>query len=165
MSRAAIREALAGWNGRSKAEPERAFHNFRETEGFREHLTSLAQEADCADAATWCLKRWQETGRDPGPLAPIVEAANAAPGWPAKLHVLQILDASDAPVPESALTRLILATTKSDRPMLRAWGYAAADRLGHAHPTSTVAMRAMLEKASETETAPSVLARLKRCSL
>jgi len=154
-----LRPHLAGWDGRRKAALEEVHARFSQDEGYQDALVALVDEAACADAATWLLKHAGAAHHAASLVAPAV----TAPGWAAKLHVLQMLAHADVPPPAEALSALIAQATNSDRPMLRAWGYTAADLMAGWYPAEVEAMTALLAQARVAETAGSVLARLKRC--
>jgi len=138
---------------------EEVHTRFSQSVGYQDALVTLVHEAACADAATWLLKHVGAAHHAASLVAPAV----AAPGWAAKLHVLQMLPQIDTPPPNEALSALIAQATTSDRPMLRAWGYTAADLMAGWFMAETEAMKLLLAKARASETAGSVRARLKRC--
>lgn len=154
-----LRPRLAGWDGRYKAALEDVHAQFSDEDGYQGAVFALAQDGDCADAATWLLKHAGANTYAAALVAPAV----AAPGWAAKLHVLQMLPSAVEPPAATQLLMLIEQAISSDRPMLRAWGYTGADLLAGWCEKETGAMAALLAHARATETAGSIRARLKRC--
>ena len=119
-----------------------------------------------ADGATWLLKHALEQGGDPPDVSALLAAGQAAQSWPAQLHVLQMLPrlSLDETTAASAYA-LALRALQSERPMLRAWGYAAVDQVGGHSAAFRKEAAQILAKARQIETAGSIRARLKRCVL
>ncbi len=157
-----LRQRLSGWDGRRKEVPLSVCADFQDDPCFAPQLISLCAEPDCADAATWCLKHLYEGGAR-FDLKTLAGSVIEAPGWAAKLHVLQILVAADEPGEPSQLEILVKQTIASKRPMLRAWGYSGADLLARHAPNYEAWARSVLKEARSTESAGSIKARLKRC--
>ena len=154
---------LQGWDGRAKAPLEAILDQYGDRPGLQNALYVLCDAPDCVDAATWCLKRLADKGADLPGFAPVAEAATRAPGWAAKLHVLQIIVQHGALAEPSDLETLSRQAIASKKPMVRAWGYAGLDVFAQRHPDAAPAVAAMLARARQTETAGSVLARLRKC--
>lgn len=157
--------ALTDWDGRQRAVPETVCREFGDHPDFVPTLVGLCRDPACSDGATWCLKWWAKRGGQIAEFAVVVQAAIHAPGWASRLHVLQMLPEQKSAVVQHDLAQLVDLAVLDRKPMVRAWGYFGADIMAQRFPDCASGVSALLTKARRSETAGSVVARLKRCRL
>lgn len=164
----ALAEAIAAWDGKSKAMIAEVHDQLAEAD--RDYLPLLIDfvaEDELSDGATWLLKHALENGvkaKDLPDIASALVAATQSARWPTQLHMLQILPMLDVSGDlRPAAQGLVFGALPAKRAMLRAWAYAGADQLAVHHADLRMRVMQILDRAREQETAASVLARLKHC--
>ncbi len=158
-----LAEALATWDGKSTAHLYQAYHTHAPT---TEDLARLMATPAHEVAATWLFKHALEEGSPPPTpetIARVLKAAQSFESWEAILHILQSLPL--LPLPKStlpSLEALLHYALESDAKFVRAWAYSGWSDLAKADPTRKEDAAKILKAAHKKETAPSILARIRK---
>lgn len=163
----ALGQAIAAWDGRSKANIEAIHIAFSDMQGFRQALIELSQEHSLESGATWLLKHDLTQRHAPALdekathclLNNLIEYQD----WPAKLHILQCFEILS--IPQDMLTPLdvfLKDCAQSKTAFLRGWSYSALALIALQHPARLTHTRSMIEDAELSERAASVRVILKR---
>ena len=133
----ALKDALAGWDGKSAPDIETIYDHYAQEPSFITSLVSLMRQPKLQDGATWLLKRYlEEEGELSGQtIASIYATLPYTVNWQAKLHLLQCIGfmpvRSSRKVPvESFVRRCLMDENK----FVRAWAYSGFYELAMQYP-------------------------------
>ena len=161
-----LKDEIAAWDLKSKDAICAVYDRHAGVPGFAGEIIAFFDDPALQAGATWLLKHHFDEGGDgigePLSLA-VFERLPVLEGWPARLHVLQCLDRM--PIPASMMRqteRFLCDCLKDDVKFVRAWAYNGLHRLAEQYPQFQVEATQTLENALVTETAGSVLARVRR---
>ncbi len=156
---------IATWNVKSATDIRAIYNRYAHTSRFCHTLINLCQHPDLERGSTWLLKHHCEQTKKPLTTKLAENLYTAAPklqSWAARLHILQSMQ--HVPVPASRTrqaVRFLDACLASENKLVRAWAYSGYYELALTHPRFRTEASELLDDARNTETAPSILARVR----
>ncbi len=161
-----LEDELGQWDRKSKDFLASLFDRHNCQPGFLAGLVGMVDDPRLQSGATWLLKHHFDQGGEPLDDKLVSAVYNKTPmlvHWDAKLHVLQCI--KQMPVPDSqmrtveAFVRHCLA---DDARFVRAWAYSGFCELARRFPQYQAEATHVLNEARASETAGSVLSRVRR---
>ena len=166
MPNATLKADIDLWDGKSKNAITRVYKKHNGKANFLVDVIALIADEPMQVGATWLLKHYFDEGGPPlesPSAAAVYSKVDSLVHWEAKLHVLQCMEhlpiSKDQVKPVEKLLRLCLA---GEAKFVRAWAYSGFHELARQHPEFQPEASRILAVALETETAGSVLARVRR---
>ncbi|MFI4873134.1 MAG: hypothetical protein ACIARQ_15075 [Phycisphaerales bacterium JB061] len=161
-----LKSDIADWDGKS-ADDIRAVYDAHHTKrGFLKNIVSLTKDPELAVGSTWLLKHHFDEGGAPigDELAfELFGYTDSLTHWEARLHVLQCMQHIPVPTKRAQrVERFVSSCLSEEKKFVRAWAYSAYRDLAAAHPKYRAQAEDLLEDALATETAGSVLARVRK---
>ena len=161
-----LRSDIASWDCKSAADIGAVYDAHAGKRGFLKNIVSLTSEPELAVGTTWLIKHHFDEGGGALPDELALELfgyTDKLDRWESKLHVLQCMQHIPVPTKRAAkVERFVSSCFSVENKFVRAWAYSAYRDLAAAHPKYRAQAEAMLEDALSTETAGSVLARVRR---
>ncbi len=161
-----LKAEIAQWDRKSKDFISDVFDRHRDRPGFLTGLADMLDDAELQSGATWLLKHhFDAGGADLGEelVAAIYSRASGLVQWDARLHVLQCI--ARMPIAESEKTTVeafVRVCLEDDAKFVRAWAYSGFCELARRFPELQPEAVNILDEAMTSETAGSVLARVRR---
>ena len=161
-----LKADIEGWDTKSRDAIARVYDKHVGDADFLVHVIALIGKAPTQVGATWLLKHSFDEGGVPLDAALASAAYSKVDGlvrWEAKLHILQCMER--LPIPESRVRpveQFLRDCLASEVKFVRAWAYSGFHELARQHPAFRAEASRLLADALETETAASVLARVRR---
>lgn len=157
---------IAKWDGKSKTAIVQIYNRYVARPDFLREVVEAFDNANLQSGATWLLKHHFDEGGDALDPQLVREVYRSTPSlvhWDAKLHILQCVEQlpiprSELPVAEGFIRRCL----KDDAKFVRAWAYSSFHELAVQFPEYRPEVSQMLADALATETAGSVLSRVRR---
>lgn len=166
MPRATLKADIDLWDGKSKDAIARVYQKHGGRADFLADVIALIAAEPTQIGATWLLKHYFDEGGPPLD-ATQAKAVYAKIGslvhWEAKLHVLQCME--HMPIPKGQVKpveKFLRVCLAGEAKFVRAWAYSGFHELARQHPEFRPEASRILADALETETAGSVLARIRR---
>jgi len=161
-----IEENLLEWDGKSKAKIEAIFAAHKNVPDFLANLLDTLPNPNMQAAATWLIKHGLEKKvfhLEPSDQSKILTALPALQDWPAKLHILQIIESFDlSAASHSTVERFLRNCMEDENKFVRAWSYNGFHYLAKHRSELRGEALSILNQAMEEETASSVLSRVRR---
>ncbi len=166
MPHATLKADIDRWDGKSKDAIARVYKDHGGHADFLASAIALIADETTQIGATWLLKHYfDEGGRalDAAQATAIYTKLDALTQWEAMLHILQCME--HVPVSENRVEfveKFLRRCLADEVKFVRAWAYSGFHELARQHPEFQAEALRMLTDALETESAGSVLARIRR---
>lgn len=157
---------LQAWNGLSVEAITEIYARHASCPGFVPSLVECAHRTEIQRGSTWLLKHSFEQGGEPLEEHVADDWYQNAPKlehWESRLHLLQCMQY--IPVPVKRVRRIegfLVECFAQEQRLIRAWAYSGYYELALTHQKYREQAQRMLEDAIKTETAASVLARVRK---
>jgi hypothetical protein len=161
-----LRSDIADWDCKSADDIRAVYDEHVRKRGFLKNIVSLTGEAELAVGTTWLLKNHFDEGGEPLSDALAFELfgyTDRLARWEARLHLLQCMQHVAVPTKRAQrVERFVSGCLSEETKFVRAWAYSAYHDLAASHPRYRAQATDLLEDALATETAGSVLARVRK---
>lgn len=161
-----LKTEVGQWDRKSKDFISEVFDRHRDQPGFLTDLAGMLDEAHLQSGATWLLKHHFDQGGEPFDthlVTAIYRDTSALVHWDAKLHVLQCVAQMPVPVSEKpTVEAFVRHCLTDDAKFVRAWAYSGFCELARRFPEFRSEATHVLNEALSSETAASVLSRVRR---
>lgn len=157
---------IAEWDSKSKDAISGVYERYCDQPDFLAILVTLLDDEPLQTGATWLLKHhFDENGAalNNDLVAAIYAKTPLLKHWESKLHILQCVD--HLPIPpaqRAAAERFMRSCLQDEAKFVRAWAYSGFQKLAEQFPELQPEAVEILETALKTETAGSILSRVKR---
>ncbi len=160
-----LRGEIAAWDQKSSADIGAIYDRFCRDSGFAQSLIDMLDQPPLQRGATWLLKHHLEAGAALSPdMADLIyRQADRMSNWESTLHLLQSMAFLPVPAARLAQTQaFVRRNLNSDNKFVRAWAYDGFYRLARQFPALQAEASALFHAALDTETAASVLVRIRK---
>ena len=158
-----LKEIFSRWDGKSANDLEAAYEHFSQSNGFAEDLLDLLSQDDTAPGASWCLKKFLESGYGlhQSMVLKFYIALDTTWEWPSKLHILQCLPFIPISREHSeGLSKFLQHCLYDKNKFVKAWAYNGMALLALQHSEYFEETKCLLNQAMESEAA-SIKARIR----
>lgn len=161
-----LEDELVQWDRKSKDFLAGLFDRHNGEPGFLTSLAGMLDDPQLQSGATWLLKHHFDQGGDlldDNLVSALYKKTPMLVHWDAKLHVLQCI--KQMPVPDSQMSTVeafVRRCLADDAKFVRAWAYSGFCELARRFPQFQAEATHMLNEALTSESAGSVLSRVRR---
>ena len=165
MTWMSLEDEIGQWDRKSKDFISDVYDRRHDEPGFLTDLAGMLDDTHLQSGATWLLKHHFDVGGTPFDadlVTAIYRKTPALVNWDAKLHVLQCIARMPIPEPElRTVETFVRRCLPDDVKFVRAWAYSGLYELARRFPEFRAEATKVLNEALTSETAGSVLSRVK----
>lgn len=161
-----LEDELLLWDRKSKQAILSLYERYHARSGFLAALAGMLDDTQLQSGATWLLKHYFDNGSQSLDESLVALIYSKVPGlvhWDAKLHVLQCMSHMPVPAAEMRTVEAFVRSALSDDvKFVRAWAYSGFCELARRFPEFQKEAQQVLNAALESESAGSILSRIRR---